>query len=438
MGSAADELRQRLEQALAPQKPPTIEEVLAEIGRRGVLSGSLDRVFVGYKMYITYVTDILRKIYPNEEKYLSLFAEYQSKILEDAFSQAHEGLRVARDGASEILKASTFEGKKTFYLPLRVSSLTAYFPDLLKMGEVAELFQLGWRASDEGDAEGRPYIHTAQPWQLYAWLATRPGHVQLSIYRINLTNRGISPLFAAVSKSWRQKWSKEDAIMKVLVYYKKGEVRPLLTWWLGDGSVEWSFVDKRHYKLRLTVKDEYKRLIVAQLGAYSERRERYVYIPGGKRLFKALIDAAGPYGKLLDALQAHKWLYLKSIDRPRRRGKKAFSGPRIDNVVKIGDIVMKLRVVFNEGGSLYAERYVKTYQEAINLANKLKELGISPKIYKKATSYGVYISTKELKKLTEKDEMLKNRVKEFLENKSKNLPEKHNRVIQKLRKRLAI
>ena len=438
MGSAADELRRRLETALAPQKPPTIEEVLAEIGRRGVLSGSLDRVLAGYKMYITYVTDILKKIYPSEERYLSLFADALYKILDNAVSQALEGLRVARDGDSEILKASTFEGKKTFYLPLSVSSVTAYFPDLLKMGEEAELFQLGWRASDEGDADGRPFIHTAQPWQLYAWLATRPGHVQLSIYRINLTNRGVSPLFAAVSKSWRQKWSKEDAIVKVLEHYKKGEMRPLLTWWLGDGSVKWSFVDKRHYKLRLTVKEEYKRLIVAHLGAYSERKERYVYIPGGKRLFKALIDTAGPYGRLLDALHAHKWLYLKSIDRPRRRGKKAFSGPRIDNVVKIGDIVMKLRVVFNEGGSLYAEQYVETYQEAINLANKLKEMGISPSIYRRATGYGVYISTKELKKLMERDEMLKNRVKEFLEIKSKNLPEKHNQIIQKLRKRFNI
>jgi hypothetical protein len=38
---------------------------------------------------------------------------------------------------------------------------SAHFPDLLKLPrERLELLQLGWRASDEGEADGRPFMGT--------------------------------------------------------------------------------------------------------------------------------------------------------------------------------------------------------------------------------------------------------------------------------------
>ena len=48
-------------------------------------------------------------------------------------------------------------------------SASARFPDLLKLPlERLELLQLGWGASDEGEMGGRPYMHTTQPWQVFA------------------------------------------------------------------------------------------------------------------------------------------------------------------------------------------------------------------------------------------------------------------------------
>ncbi|AAL64453.1 hypothetical protein PAE2811 [Pyrobaculum aerophilum str. IM2] len=436
MEAFVNEARRRLEIALAPQKPPTLEEVLAEIGRRGVLSGSLDRVVEGYRVYIGHITDNLKRLLgESEDGQLSQFANTLSEILKIAASKAHNELTNVKEEA-EDLKEVEFEGHKTFYLPLRGISTTAYFPDLLRMGSEVELLQMGWRASDEGDSNGRPFIHTSQLWQLYAWLATRPGDVQLGILRINLTNRGVSPIFFAVSKSWRQRWSKEEAIRGVLESYKNGELKPLLTWWLGDGSVKWSFVEKRHYKLRIAIKNEYKEVVSALTNAYFEKKKGYVYIPGGKKLFKALINSAGPYGKLIDVLHAHKWLYLHSVNRPRRSSHKSFKSPNVNSLINIGGIEMRLTVVYNEGGALYAIKEVKDYNEAVQIANKLKELGISPRITATRRGYSVYIPTKELKILINKDVSIRRNVEAFLENKIRYVPMKQQNIIRKLKQRL--
>jgi hypothetical protein len=41
------EIKQRLELALNPAKPPTIEEMLEQVSAHGVLRGPVDRVFPG-------------------------------------------------------------------------------------------------------------------------------------------------------------------------------------------------------------------------------------------------------------------------------------------------------------------------------------------------------------------------------------------------------
>ena len=47
-------IKQRLELALKPAKPPTIKEVLEEVSTRGVLWGPVDWVFPGWMLYVEY------------------------------------------------------------------------------------------------------------------------------------------------------------------------------------------------------------------------------------------------------------------------------------------------------------------------------------------------------------------------------------------------
>jgi hypothetical protein len=55
------------------------------------------------------------------------------------------------------------------HIIIRGVSASARFPDLLKLPhERLELFQLGWRASDESNKGGKPVMGTTQPWQVFA------------------------------------------------------------------------------------------------------------------------------------------------------------------------------------------------------------------------------------------------------------------------------
>jgi hypothetical protein len=68
-----------------------------------------------------------------------------------------------------------------------------HFPDLLKLPrERLELFQLGWRASDESRKRGRPVMCTSQPWQLIAWTAVRHGEFRVYVDPVKLTHEGVS------------------------------------------------------------------------------------------------------------------------------------------------------------------------------------------------------------------------------------------------------
>jgi hypothetical protein len=50
-------IKERLELALRPvEKPPTLEEVLEEVSRRGVLRGPVDWVFPAWMLYVEYAT----------------------------------------------------------------------------------------------------------------------------------------------------------------------------------------------------------------------------------------------------------------------------------------------------------------------------------------------------------------------------------------------
>jgi|GEM_PF-4648128 hypothetical protein len=66
----------------------------------------------------------------------------------------------------------------------------ANFPDVLNLdGEALHYLQAGWRASDEGDKDGKPRMDTTKPWQVLAWAATRYGSLYIYLGGLEI-NKG--------------------------------------------------------------------------------------------------------------------------------------------------------------------------------------------------------------------------------------------------------
>jgi hypothetical protein len=59
-----NKIKERLELALRPVEPPTIEEVLEQVSRRGVLRGPVDWVFPAWIIYVEYATQEIMKTFP--------------------------------------------------------------------------------------------------------------------------------------------------------------------------------------------------------------------------------------------------------------------------------------------------------------------------------------------------------------------------------------
>jgi hypothetical protein len=86
-----NEIKQRLELALKPAKPPTIEEVLEQVSRRGVLRGPVDWVFPAWMLYVEYATQEIMKTFPlteEEKRQLLHFRETLTQLLLEAQRQA--------------------------------------------------------------------------------------------------------------------------------------------------------------------------------------------------------------------------------------------------------------------------------------------------------------------------------------------------------------
>jgi hypothetical protein len=179
------EIKQRLELALRPVEPPTIEEVFEQVSTHGVLRGPVDWVFPGWMLYVEYATQEIIKTFPlsgEEKRQLLHFRDAMKRLLLEAWTQAKEKLISVYNAIVE--GTYRLKGNK-LYAPdgtwmyaedliprilIRGVTAKARFPDLLKLPrERLELLQLGWRASDEGNDKGRPFMSTTQPWQVFAW-----------------------------------------------------------------------------------------------------------------------------------------------------------------------------------------------------------------------------------------------------------------------------
>jgi hypothetical protein len=247
-----NKIKERLELALRPAEPPTLEEVLEQVSRRGVLRGSVDWIFPGWITYVEYATQRIVETFPlsEEEKQLFHFRDALTRLLREAWTQAKEKLTTLYKAVAE--DTYRLEGKRlyapdgtwmyiggaTSRLKIHGVSASARFPDLLKLPrERLELLQLGWRASDEDEADGRPFMGTAQPWQMFAWAAVRYGELYTHIALVTLTHEGMSINVYIRAKSWRQRWNKDEAITLVVDYLRRREWAPLLTAWLGVGKL---------------------------------------------------------------------------------------------------------------------------------------------------------------------------------------------------------
>jgi len=447
-------INERLELALRPaEKPPTLEEVLEQVSRRGVLRGPVDWVFPAWMLYVEYATQKIAEAFQlseEEKKQLFHFRDTLKRLLLEAWMQAKEKLTALHKAVAE--GTYRVEGNKLYapdgtwmdvrggfapYIPIRGVSASAYFPDLLKLPrERLELLQLGWRASDEGEVGGRPVMGTTQPWQVFAWVATRYGKLHIYIDSVKLTLEGVSTLVHIRAKDWSQRWNKEEAVDLVASHLKHGEWAPLLTMWLGDGETRRRKVLRGEYELVIAAKEPWR--VGHSMGT------RKALVATGKEAFVKLREAAaGPYSELLDQLKAHKWLDVKLATDDSFRAAYKLKKRDIDvlreaprrGAVVVAGVVMFLHLVNSRGGSLFAKRYVRDLGKALAIADKLKAAGLRPNIVRSDIRYMVYIAMADLLRLAENDNTVRSAVALYLAEKAENGTPRQREIARKLLQR---
>jgi hypothetical protein len=449
------ERKERLELALRPAEPPTLEEVLEQVSTHGVLRGPVDWVFPAWIIYVEYATQKIIKTIPlseEEKRQLFHFRDTLKRLLREAWTQAKEKLtsiyKAIAEGTYKVERKRLYAPDGTWiyvgenlapHITIHGISASARFPDILKLPqEKLELFQLGWRASDEGYHGGRPYIHTAQPWQLFAWTATRYGALRAYVTSVNLTREGASVSIRIIARSWRQKWNKAEAIDLVASHLRRGEWTPLLTAWLGDGKSKRNDILGGDYKLVIVAKEPWR------LGNSISAKEALV--ARGKEAFVKLRKSADVYGVLLDLLRSHKWIDIKlasddtlravykpktekrSIDVLREAyGRNSSEVPTFlhteadkPGAVAVAGVVMHLNLKGGKYGSLVARCFVRDVGKALAIAERLESAELRPNIVKSGPNYVVYIAMSDLLNLAVKYDAIRRAIALYLAEKAKN------------------
>jgi len=465
-----NKIKQRLELALRPAESPTLEEVLEQVSRHGVLRGPVDWVFPAWTLYVEYATQRIIETFQlseGERSQLSDFRDTLKRLLLEAWTQTKEKLTALYKAVAE--DTYRVEGNRLYapdgtwmyvregstpHIIIRGVSASAYFPDLLKLplGRL-ELLQLGWRASDEGNDRGRPFMITTQPWQAFAWAAARYGELYIRVESVNLAREGVSVLIRGIARSWRQKWSKDEAINLVVENFRRGEWTPMLTMWLGDGKVKRKGMLSGKYELVIAAKEPWR--LGNGIGTYA------ALVATGKEAFVKLREAAGAYGELLDLLKTHKWIYIKlATDDGFRAAYKLKTEKRSIDVLRetyrhnngetptvshaeeprrgavaVAGVVMYLYLVSGQGGSLFAKRYIRDVGKALAIAERLESAGLRPNVVPVGPHYMVHIAMADLLRLAEKDEAIRKVIALYLAEKAKNGTPRQREIAKKILKR---
>jgi hypothetical protein len=258
---------------------------------------------------------------------------------------------------------------------------------------------------------------------VFAWAAARYGELYACVLSTNLTHEGVSVEVYIKAKSWRQRWSKDEAISLVADYLRRGEWTPMLTMWLGDGKARWRNILQSKYELLVATKEPWR--LGIRKGAYE------ALVATGKEAFIKLREAAGVYGELLDLLKAHKWIYIKlATDDSSRAATK-----QNKNSITVEGIVMYLELVSGRGGSLVAKYYTCDPEKALEVAERLKSAGLRPNVVRSGPNYVVYIATADLLKLAEKDDAIRRTIALYLAEKAKNGTPRQKEIARKLLQR---
>jgi len=434
-----NKIKERLELALRPaEKQPTLEEVLEQVSRHGVLRGPVDWVFPAWIIYVEYATQKIAETFQLTEEERSQLLDFRDtlkRLLLEAWIQTKEKLTTLYKAVVE--GTYRLEGKR-LYAPdgtwmdtknliprilIRGVSASARFPDVLKLPpERLELLQLGWRASDEGEKDSHPVMVTTQPWQVFAWVATRYGELRIDTTSVNLTREGVSVTMRIIARSWRQRRSKVKAISLVADYLRRGEWVPVLTAWLGDGQADRGRILRGKYSLVIAAKEPWR--LSNSSGA------RKALVATGKEVFVKLREVASTYGELLDLLKAHKWIDIKLATDDGFRTAYKQKGR-----VTVEGFEMHLRLIGGNSGSLLAEHYTRDPEKAHAIADKLKAAGFRPNVIRAGSYYVVYIATTDLLKLAERDGEIRRAIALYLAEKVKNGTPRQREIARKLLQR---
>jgi len=464
-----DELRRRLELALRPAEPPALDGVLAAVERDGKLRGPADWVFPAWRLYVEYAAQRIAEAFQlteEERGQLLHFRDTLKRLLLEAQRQAKAELTSIYNAIIE--GTYRIEGNKLYApdgawmyiakvaaprIAIHGVSASAHFPDVLKLPrERLELLQLGWRASDEGNNDGRPFMGTTQPWQVFAWTAARYGELYVYVDSVKLTREGVSVHIQIRAKDWKQRWSKNEAISLVADYLRRGEWAPLLAAWLGDGKARWKKILHGKYVLTIAAKEPWR--LGRKIGTYE------ALVATGREAFVKLREAAGAYGEPLDLLKAHKWIYIKLATdddfrvthklNTEKRGIDALGKARRNNgkiptkshterpnkgAVVVAGVVMYLELVSGRGGSLVAKYFTRDAGKALAIAAELKAAGLRPNVVRSGPNYVVYIATADLLRLAERDSEIRRAVALYLAEKAKDGTPRQREIAEKILRR---
>jgi hypothetical protein len=295
-------------------------------------------------------------------------------------------------------------------------------------------------------------MDTTQPWQVFAWATVRCGALHIRIASANLTREGISVLIRVTANSWRQRWSKAEAVDLAAGHIRRGEWAPIITAWLGDGQTDRKKALRGDYQLVIATKEPWR--LGNSIGT------RKALVAKGKEAFVKLREAAGTYGALLDLLRIHKWIEIKlatddgfratfKLNRKRsidvlREAYKHNNGeiPTVSHTeadkpgaVAVAGVVMHLELVSGRGGSLVAKYSTRNVGKALAAAERLEPVGLRPNVVRSGPKYVVYIATADLLKLAERDGEIRRAVALYLAEKVKNGTPMQREIAEKLLKR---
>jgi hypothetical protein len=292
-------------------------------------------------------------------------------------------------------------------------SVEVQIPRLLPEEYVKRL-HIGWLASDESSNHGNTIMRTTQPWQIYAWLITRPGRIVSYARDVVLKSKGISIDLYIFTKDFRLIASgsmlsatengrviyqmplegrdiKTSTIRLVLKHLDAGDPLPLVAYYFGDGVVSSD-------RLMISVSSKRMHLFEGRGDVSVDVKRKMVVFRLAPELYaKAIAELyLSGVGVLFDVLHSHKWHAFKRLAAQNLAGfQLAGQYVKLSSARGLqGWVSFKTREE--------AERYAETARK------ELEKLGIdaAPKIAS-GIYYQVVFDEKTLRRLAKVDEAVR-------------------------------